>query len=247
MRVAVAGGGIAGLTAAIALAARGFPVALFERARAASRRSAPASSSRRTRWRCSSGSASRATFEGRLFEPEALVIRSARKRRGRSRRLPLGKAARERYGAPYCTLHRADLQAALLATARRTRRSSSILAPRSRRAAGGEERRLHRRRAGRKVRRADRRRRRPFARPHRLFRPSRAEAARPHRLARDRCRRPSVAGLAPLDVTGLWLGARRASRALSGAKRRRAERRRDRRNEGRRRRRARFGRAARAR
>ena len=34
-------------------------------------------------------------------------------------RLPLGATVRRRYGAPYCTLSRTDLQSALLAAARR--------------------------------------------------------------------------------------------------------------------------------
>ena len=69
MRIAIAGAGIAGLTSAIALAARGFEVDAFRARTGDSRRSAPASSFRRTRWRCSSGSASCDELGGRLSSP----------------------------------------------------------------------------------------------------------------------------------------------------------------------------------
>jgi 2-polyprenyl-6-methoxyphenol hydroxylase-like FAD-dependent oxidoreductase len=118
MRVAVAGGGIAGLTAAIALAARGFSVALFERAQKLEEIGAGIQLSPNAMAVLERLGVARA-LEGRLSEPEALVVRSGRSGRAIAT-LPLGKAARERYGAPYCTLHRADLQSALLATARRS-------------------------------------------------------------------------------------------------------------------------------
>lgn len=116
MRVAVAGGGIAGLTAAIALAERGFDVDVFERAPELGEIGAGIQLS----------SNATAVLEqlgvlkdlaGHAFEPEALVIRDAASGDVLSR-LPLA-IARRRYGAPYCTLSRADLQSALLAAARR--------------------------------------------------------------------------------------------------------------------------------
>ncbi len=117
MRVAVAGGGIAGLTSAIALAARGFEVDLYERAPVleeigAGIQLSPNAMAVLERLGVAGD------LEGSLSEPEALVVRDARSAAILAR-IPLGKTARQRYGAPYCTLHRADLQASLLAAARR--------------------------------------------------------------------------------------------------------------------------------
>jgi len=117
MRIAVAGGGIAGLTAAIALAARGHSISLFERTAkfeeiGAGIQLSPNAIAVLQRLGVMPA------LEGRAVEPEALVVRSARSGAVIAR-LPLGRAARERYGAPYCTLHRADLQNALVATARK--------------------------------------------------------------------------------------------------------------------------------
>jgi len=117
MRIAVAGGGIAGLTTAVALAKRGFSVSLFERANAFEEVGAGIQLSPNAMAVLERLGVTRA-LEGRLSEPEALVIRNARSG-AEIARLPLGKAARERYGAPYCTLHRADLQNALVETAER--------------------------------------------------------------------------------------------------------------------------------
>ena len=117
MRIAVAGGGIAGLTSAIALAERGFSVDLYERAPVleeigAGIQLSPNAMAVLDRLGVTDN------LGGRLSEPAALVIRDAGSGATLAR-MPLGKTARERYGAPYCTLHRADLQAGLLATARR--------------------------------------------------------------------------------------------------------------------------------
>jgi salicylate hydroxylase len=117
MRIAIAGGGIAGLTSAIALGAHGFEVDLYERAPVLEEIGAGIQLSPNAmavlEWLGVTGE-----LAGRLSEPEALVIRDAKSGAVLSR-MPLGKTARERFGAPYCTLHRADLQSALLATARR--------------------------------------------------------------------------------------------------------------------------------
>jgi salicylate hydroxylase len=117
MRIAIAGGGIAGLTSAIALGARGFEVDLFERTQVfeeigAGIQLSPNAMAVLDRLGVT------ADLAPRLSEPEALVIRDAKSGAILSR-MPLGKTARERFGAPYCTLHRADLQSALLAAARR--------------------------------------------------------------------------------------------------------------------------------
>ena len=67
-----------------------------------------------------------AELAGRLSEPEALSIRDAANG-AMLARIPLGQIARERYGSPYCTLHRADLQSALLSAAKRQPSASIIL------------------------------------------------------------------------------------------------------------------------
>jgi salicylate hydroxylase len=115
MRVAVAGAGIAGLTAAIALAAREYSVALFERATVleevgAGIQLSPNATSVLSRL----GVLER--LSDTLVEPQAIEIRDARNG-ARLAAIPLGETARERYGAPYCLVHRADLQAGLLAAA----------------------------------------------------------------------------------------------------------------------------------
>jgi salicylate hydroxylase len=54
---------------------------------------------------------------GALIEPAAIEIRDALSGQ-RLATIPLGTAARDRYGAPYCLIHRAALQAGLLAALR---------------------------------------------------------------------------------------------------------------------------------
>ncbi len=119
MRVAIAGGGIAGLTSAIALVARGFTVTLYERAPVLEEVGAGIQLSPNA-----------TTVLARLgvlphlaqatIEPEAIEIRDA-SRGARLGIVPLGPAARQRYGAPYCLIHRSDLQAGLLAAVRESK------------------------------------------------------------------------------------------------------------------------------
>jgi salicylate hydroxylase len=118
MHVAVAGAGIAGLTTAIALSRRGFSVDIHERA--------PAPREVGAGIQLSPNAISvlaRLGIEPRLAglvsEPAAIEIRSGGSGRMLAR-LPLGETARRRYGAPYYLIHRADLQAALLAEAEET-------------------------------------------------------------------------------------------------------------------------------
>lgn len=118
MRVAVAGAGIAGLTSAIALAARGFQVDLYERAPALEEIGAGIQLSPNAMAVLGKLGVTD-DLAGRLSEPEALVLRDAASGSTLAT-IPFGATARERYGAPYCTLHRADLQAALVASARRS-------------------------------------------------------------------------------------------------------------------------------
>ncbi len=108
--IAIAGAGIAGLSAAIALKLAGFQVALFERETALEPVGAGIQlGPNATRFLESWGIG----LKGSACEPEALELRAARTGT-LLKSIPLGRVARTRYGAPYLTLLRADLQAALL-------------------------------------------------------------------------------------------------------------------------------------
>ncbi len=109
--IVIAGAGIGGLTAALALAARGFRIVVLEKAERLEEVGAGLQLS---------PNASRVLVELGLTErlklravvPEAVSIMSARAG-GELLRMPLGEAAANRAGAPYWVVHRADLQAAL--------------------------------------------------------------------------------------------------------------------------------------
>src|ERR1700704_6266519 len=111
--IVVAGAGIGGLTAALALAAQGFRVVVLEKAARLEEAGAGLQlSPNASRILVESGLEWR--LASRAIPPEAISIMSAR-RGGEIARLPLGEAASFRAGAPYWVLHRADLQAALQA------------------------------------------------------------------------------------------------------------------------------------
>lgn len=109
--IVIAGAGIGGLTAALALAARGFRIVVLEKAERLEDIGAGLQLS---------PNASRVLVELGLTErlkpravvPEAVSIMSARAG-GELLRMPLGDAASARAGAPYWVVHRADLQSAL--------------------------------------------------------------------------------------------------------------------------------------
>jgi salicylate hydroxylase len=111
--IVVAGAGIGGLTASLALAAKGFRVVVLEKAERLEEAGAGLQLS---------PNASRILVElgleprlrPRAVTPEAIAIMSARSG-GEITRMPLGEAANIRAGAPYWVMHRADLQAALQA------------------------------------------------------------------------------------------------------------------------------------
>jgi salicylate hydroxylase len=111
--IVVAGAGIGGLTASLALAAQGFRVVILEKAERLEEAGAGLQLS---------PNASRVLIDlglqprlaARAVTPEAISIMSARNV-GEVVRLPLGEAATLRAGAPYWVMHRADLQAALQA------------------------------------------------------------------------------------------------------------------------------------
>jgi salicylate hydroxylase len=109
----VAGAGIGGLTASLALARRGFRVVILEKAERLEEAGAGLQLS---------PNASRVLVElglqprlaARAVTPDAISLMSARSG-GEVVRMPLGEAATFRAGAPYWVVHRADLQRALQA------------------------------------------------------------------------------------------------------------------------------------
>ncbi|MEW6629678.1 MAG: FAD-dependent monooxygenase [Pseudomonadota bacterium] len=112
-QVVIAGAGIAGLTAALAFAARGHPVKLFEQARQLEAAGAGLQlSPNATRILRRLGVLDR--LLPNAVRPEAVVLKDAASLRQLAR-VPLGDAGEKRWGAPYLVAHRADLQAALTA------------------------------------------------------------------------------------------------------------------------------------
>jgi salicylate hydroxylase len=109
----VAGAGIGGLTAALALAAQGFRVVILEKSERLEEAGAGLQlSPNASRVLIDLGLKPR--LDARAVIPDAVSIMSARLGREIAR-LPLGEEASARAGAPYWVMHRADLQAALQA------------------------------------------------------------------------------------------------------------------------------------
>jgi salicylate hydroxylase len=107
----IAGAGIGGLTAALALAHKGFRVVVLEKAERLEEAGAGLQlSPNASRILIDLGLKER--LRPRAVTPEAITIVSSRAG-GELARLPLGEAASQRAGAPYWVIHRADLQAAL--------------------------------------------------------------------------------------------------------------------------------------
>ena len=114
-RVLIAGGGIGGLATAIALARRGIDTEILERSDFTEQSGAGIQlgpNATRALQRLGVLEA----IEPHSFRPEAIAIYDGLSGR-RLTSLPLGEAAEARYGAPYLTLHRADLHAGLRAAA----------------------------------------------------------------------------------------------------------------------------------
>ena len=115
--VVIAGGGIGGLSAAIALAARGIASTVLERSNFGDETGAGIQLG---------PNAARALQKLDLLDdvaasaarPEAICLFDAHSGR-RLSVMPLGDPILQRYGVPYLTLHRADLHAALYAKAQR--------------------------------------------------------------------------------------------------------------------------------
>ncbi len=118
--ILIAGGGLGGLTLALALARRGIDVHILER----------------RRWFSEAGAGLQISPNGQrvldalgvagVLAPQAAVPSELRIRDGRSgrilKRLPLGDWLARRHGAPYWVAHRRDVQSALLACVARQSR-----------------------------------------------------------------------------------------------------------------------------
>lgn len=116
--IVIAGAGIAGLTTALALAARGFAVEVLERASDLAEVGAGIQlSPNASRILIRLGLGER--LKDAVVVPEAMEVRS-----GHSGRLivrsELGAAIERRYGSPWWVIHRGDLQAGLAAAVRAT-------------------------------------------------------------------------------------------------------------------------------
>ena len=110
--ILVAGAGIAGLTAALAFARRGFKVELFERTKnfedfGAGIQLSPNATRILQQLGVLDG------LGGRAVAPEAIVLKDGASLRELAR-VPLGKAAEARWGAPYLVTHRAELHRTLV-------------------------------------------------------------------------------------------------------------------------------------
>jgi len=117
-RVLIAGGGIGGLAAAIALGRRGIKSEVLERSRFTEETGAGIQlGPNATRALAALGVLK--LIEPHAFRPEAIVIYDGLSGR-KLTSMPLGRSAEDRYGAPYLTLRRADLHAGLHAAAAST-------------------------------------------------------------------------------------------------------------------------------
>ncbi|TIO51344.1 MAG: FAD-dependent oxidoreductase [Mesorhizobium sp.] len=112
-QVVIAGAGIAGLTAALAFAERGYPVTVLEQARQLEVVGAGLQlSPNATRILRRLGVLDRLRLSA--IRPEAVVLKDAATLRELAR-VPLGQIGEDRWRAPYLVAHRADLHAALTA------------------------------------------------------------------------------------------------------------------------------------
>ena len=188
--VVIAGAGIGGLTAALAIARQGFRVSVFEAADRLEEVGAGIQlSPNASRILIALGLGER--LAPHVVVPEELKVMNAATGRVLAR-APLGAEAEKRYGAPFWLIHRGDLQAALRAAVEASPEISLHLGTKVEdfavRDTGVTDRGDAQRAADRGTRhRADRRRRAlvepaPSARTHR-----RAAIRASHRVARARC------------------------------------------------------------
>jgi len=112
----IAGAGIGGLTAALAIAQRGFGVAVFDQAQQLEEVGAGIQlSPNASRILIALGLGEQ--LRRHVVAPEELRVMNARTARILAR-APLGAVAEKRYGAPYWVIHRGDLQAVLVEAVR---------------------------------------------------------------------------------------------------------------------------------
>jgi salicylate hydroxylase len=109
--VVVAGGGIAGLTAALAMARAGLLVTVMEKAEKLEETGAGLQLGPNAT-RVLIGLGLRERLSACVMAPQAIRVMAGRSAR-EIVRIPLGAEAERRFGAPYWTVHRGDLQAAL--------------------------------------------------------------------------------------------------------------------------------------
>jgi 2-polyprenyl-6-methoxyphenol hydroxylase-like FAD-dependent oxidoreductase len=115
-RALIVGGGIGGLTTALALARTGMSATVLERSAFAGETGAGIQlGPNATRALAELGVLDAIT--GAAFRPDVLRLFDGLSGTNLAS-VPLGRVAEERYGAPYLTLHRADLHASLLAACR---------------------------------------------------------------------------------------------------------------------------------
>jgi salicylate hydroxylase len=113
--IIVAGAGIGGLVAALALAKKGFRVTVFEQSSRLEETGAGIQlSPNATRVLIALGLGE--ALKPHIVAPEDIRVRKARSAR-ELLRVPLGQSAELRYGAPYWVIHRGDLQTVLLEAA----------------------------------------------------------------------------------------------------------------------------------
>lgn len=115
-RIAISGAGIGGLTAALALARAGFEVALIERARVLEEAGAGVQLAANAT-RCLQSLSVYERVAARAVVPRAFEVMDGR-RGTRLTGAPMGAAVEAAFGGPFIVIHRADLQAALLASVR---------------------------------------------------------------------------------------------------------------------------------
>src|SRR5262249_10404933 len=114
--VMIAGAGIGGLTAALALVQHGFSVAIFDQAQKLEEIGAGVQLSPNAS-RILIGLGLEKQLQRHVVAPEELRVLDAPTARVLVR-APLGAAAEQRYGAPYWVIHRGDLQAVLIEAVR---------------------------------------------------------------------------------------------------------------------------------
>jgi salicylate hydroxylase len=116
MKIVIAGAGIGGLSAALALAKAGFETAVVERAAELTEVGAGLQLSPNA-MKCLNFLGVGEAIEAAASEPAALELRIG-KTGQKIFSIPMGEAARKRYGAPYFHIHRADLVGVLAEAAR---------------------------------------------------------------------------------------------------------------------------------